>query len=184
MEERVSQLERLAELQVGYNENIVALLSRVMEVLEETHQDARMTRRLWGTMTIHSANGNSRNIVQGEAQCSFTDKRGKLEGASPPMTKTACAPLPHSPSSNHSQATRQQSKAGTRNTMRTKWTPEQPNPPAPVIPAHQPSFLRSQDSTRPESTAPTPPKTPPPKMSHCDISPATKVSQMSHFSRI
>ena len=80
------------------------------------------------------------------------------------------------------QATRQQSKTGTRNTMRTKWTPEQPIPPAPVIPAHHPSFLRSQDSTRPESTAPTPPKTPPPKMSHCDISPATKVSQMTHFS--
>ena len=47
MEERVSQLERLAELQVGYNENVVALLGRVMELLEETREDARMTRRLW-----------------------------------------------------------------------------------------------------------------------------------------
>jgi hypothetical protein len=47
MEERVSQLERLAELQVGYNENVVALLSRVTEVLEETREDVRMTRRLW-----------------------------------------------------------------------------------------------------------------------------------------
>ena len=47
MEERVSQLERLAELQVRYNENVVALLGRVMELLEETRKDARMNRRLW-----------------------------------------------------------------------------------------------------------------------------------------
>ena len=54
MEERVSRLESLAELQVEYNENVVALLNhvvgmvdRVTELLEETRQDSQMTRRLW-----------------------------------------------------------------------------------------------------------------------------------------
>ena len=68
MEERISRLERLAELQIEYNGNVAGLLDntqgllnnvvglmdnvmdlqvRATELLEETRQDARMTRRLW-----------------------------------------------------------------------------------------------------------------------------------------